>query len=96
MTKEELNRLPTLVGTKQILSCLGISHANWYRKLKKGSVRHPMKFGSINKWKKEYIFWLMDNGFEQEGTYPPYNEDDSNPAGAKQSERPAEATVPPG
>ena len=61
MTKEELNRLPTMIGTKQVLDCLGISPAGWYRALKKGRIRHPIKFGIINKWHKEYIFRLMEN-----------------------------------
>jgi predicted DNA-binding transcriptional regulator AlpA len=94
MTKEELNRLPLLLGWKQVEACLGISRPTWYRYLKKGRLRHPTKFGAINKWRKDYIFWLLENGIEPVGTYPPFNEDEGTPEATKPSAPVPEARGP--
>lgn len=94
MTGEEFNRLPMMLGWKQVESLLGAKRATWYRKLKKGCIRHPIKFGIINKWHKDYIVMLMEKGFEPEGTYPPFNDDQNTPVAASQTERKAEPTAP--
>lgn len=44
----------------------------------KGRLRHPTKFGAINKWRKDYIL-AFENGIEPVGTYPPFNEDEGTP-----------------
>ena len=70
MTKEEFNRQPMMIGSKQVVDCLGISRATIYRALEAGELRHPVKMGGTNRWPKLYIEEVMQKGSEPPGTYP--------------------------
>ena len=70
MTKEEFNRLPMMLGTKQVLACLGIGRATLYRAKDDGRMQGPTKIGSTNRWKKEYVLKIMEVGFDPPGTHP--------------------------
>lgn len=71
MTREEFNRLPMMLGTKQVLACLGIGRATLYRAIVDGRMLYPTKIGSTNRWRKEYILKIMDGGFDPTGTHSP-------------------------
>jgi predicted DNA-binding transcriptional regulator AlpA len=71
MTREEFNRLPMMIGTKQVLACLGIGRATLYRAIDDGRMLYPTKIGSSNRWRKEYILKVMDGGFDPRGTHSP-------------------------
>lgn len=65
-----IERLPMMLGTKQVCDCLGISRALLHRAMDTGRMRRPIKMGSTNRWAREYIRFLMENGLEPFGTYP--------------------------
>ena len=69
MTKEEFNRLPMMLGMKQVVDCLGIARATVYRVLENGRMRPPVKIGCTNRWPKEYIGLVMQSGFDPPGTH---------------------------
>jgi predicted DNA-binding transcriptional regulator AlpA len=74
MTKEEFNRLPMMIGLKQVEDCLGIAKATIYRGLDAGQMRHPVKMVGTNRWSKLYIEEVMEKGLDAPGTYPSYRE----------------------
>lgn len=90
MTKEEFNRLPMMLGTKQVLACLGIGRATLYRAIDDGRMQEPIKIGSTNRWRKEYILKVMEVGFDPPGTHSPAPKSppQTNTTVARTNERP--------